>query len=180
MYEVKLRDYLPQVVKDIREFQAITDAEQPEAEQLFMGAMAVLDNQFLDTLDDVGCSRWEQMLGIQPKLTDDLAVRRFRIKSRLNEHLPYTLSSLAQALDALCGKEGYTIRLYHTEYRLCVLLELTVKKLFDEVLALITRMIPANLLLEVILRYNQWQDVIPMTWQQAGVYTWGQIREEEI
>ena len=37
--------------------------------------------------------------------------------------------------------------LYNDEYRLRILLELTVKKLFDEVEKTVKRMIPANLIL---------------------------------
>ena len=68
--------------------------------------------------------------------------------------------------------------LYNEEYRLVILLELTVKKLFDEVEQSVKRMIPANLILDVRLRYNTWGQVKVLTWGDLKNRTWKDVKEE--
>ena len=135
-------------------------------------------DQFIETLTDNGCKRWEKILDIKPRDTDTLQVRRFRIKARINEDLPYTWRALERVLDTMCGKGAYAMTLYNEEYRLVILLELTVKKLFDEVEQSVKRMIPANLILDVRLRYNTWGQVKVLTWGDLKNRTWKDVKEE--
>ncbi len=177
---VTLEKYQPQVVKGTREFQTLAAVENSEMENVWGDLEFLWQDQWMDTLTEEGCRRWEEMMRIVPKGSDNLEVRRFRIKARINENLPYTYRMLEQSLDTLCGAGNYSVTLYPEEYRMKVLLQLTVKKLFSEVQEMIERMIPANMILEVLLRYNQWQDYAQWTWQQASSYTWQQLREEAL
>ena len=175
---VDISIYQPLVTKDYREFKEIAEIENTILTDCWSSSNNVFLDQFIETLTDNGCKRWEKILNIQPKGTDTLEVRRFRIKSRINEDLPYTYNALLNALDNLCGKGQYEVTLYNNEYRLKVLIELTVKKLFDEVESTVKRMIPANMILEVSLRYNQYLHFKKYTYGQLSVYTNKQLREE--
>ena len=145
---------------------------------LWTAADSVFLDQFIESLTDNGCKRWEKILDIKPRDTDTLQVRRFRIKARINEDLPYTWRALERVLDTMCGKGAYAMTLYNEEYRLVILLELTVKKLFDEVEQSVKRMIPANLILDVRLRYNTWGQVKVLTWGDLKNRTWKDVKEE--
>ena len=101
--ERKLIDYLPYVVQEFKEFQGITSGEQPEFDLVWDA-----HDQFINTMDNYGLSRWEEILRLVPKATDSLNVRRFRVLSRLNERLPYTLPQLRNILQTLCGKGNFT------------------------------------------------------------------------
>ena len=175
---VDISIYQPSVVKDYREFKEIASIENEALTDSWTASNNVFLDQFIETLTENGCKRWEKILGIQPKGTDTLQVRRFRIKSRINEDLPYTWRSLENVLNSLCGKESYAMTLYNNEYRLKILLELTVKKLFDEVESTVKRMIPANLILEVELRYNQHLQLKPYKHSELAEYTHKELREE--
>nr|DAT53034.1 MAG TPA: tail protein [Caudoviricetes sp.] len=176
--EVDISVYLPEAVKHYREIVGITEAENPELTMLWTAADSVFLDQFIETLTDNGCKRWEKILDIKPRDTDTLQVRRFRIKARINEDLPYTWRALEKVLDTMCGKGAYAMTLYNEEYRLVILLELTVKKLFDEVEQSVKRMIPANLILDVRLRYNTWGQVKVLTWGDLKNRTWKDVKEE--
>ena len=104
----KLINYLPYVVRDYAEFQGITGAEQPEFENAWAAVDDLLNNQFIKTAGNLGLSRWEKILGITPKGTDTLDDRRFRVLTRLNEELPYTLPQLRVILESLCGAGNYS------------------------------------------------------------------------
>ena len=163
--------YQPNIIRDYSEFKEIAERENEELTGCWSTSNSVFLDQFIETLTENGCRRWEKILGIQTKDTDTLQVRRFRIKSRINEDLPYTWNVLQNVLDSLCGKGQYEMTLFNDEYRLRILLELTVKKMFDEVENTVKRMLPANLILEVELRYNQHITVGKYTHGQLSIYT---------
>ena len=179
MYRRNLIDYLPQVVKNIKEYKAImNDAEQPEIVVGWRNIDNIWYDQFIDSLTDNGCDRWEKMLKIQPKATDTVEIRRFRIKTKLNEDLPYTYNALVHMLNNLCGEGHYTIQIDNDKYKIKILIELTVKRMRDEVESTIKRIIPANLILEVDLRYNQHKTLAKYTYKQLSKYTHIELREE--
>ena len=174
---IDLRGLQPSTVRDTLEFQALAETEETEFSALLSAQETVFGNQFVDTLDAAGCLRWEGMLGIRCRLSDTLPMRRAHIKACLNEELPYTMRVLLRALTALCGEDGFAVHLYSGEYRLVVELELKEKMMMDEVRGLLARMVPANLVAEVVLKYRKWQDVQGYTWQNAAAFTWDELRE---
>ena len=172
----KLMDYLPPVLAEVRDYQALMQAEQAEIDRLWAAAERLLENQFIDGTDETGIARYELMMDIQPKATDDLALRQFRVLSRYNEQLPYTYRKMLEQLKALCGENGVKVEL--NGLSLTVKVELTAKEKVNEVRELLERMLPANVLVTVSLLYNQWGSIKLLTWGQAKNKTWGQLRNE--
>ena len=103
----KLLDYLPPVLREVMEFQAINEANEPEISLAWDALSLVMANQFLDTADSTGLSVWERELKIYPKDTDTLETRRARIKAVWNLELPYTLPWLKNWLTSICGPTGH-------------------------------------------------------------------------
>lgn len=172
----KLIDYLPSVVAEVKDYQELMKTEQVEIENLWQKAYQGLDNQFVDSTDENGIARYELMLNIHPKVTDDLELRQFRVLSRFNEQLPYTYTKMIEQLKALCGKDG--VRAELNGLSLSVKVELTAKGKVDEVKELLNRMIPANVVVDVSLLYNQWKKAKRLKWGQVKGMTWGQLRNE--
>lgn len=103
----RLLDYLPPVLREVLEFQAINEANEPEISLAWDAMALVLANQFLDTADNNGVSMWEKELRIFPKDTDTLEVRKARIKAMWNLELPYTIPWLKNWLTSICGPTGH-------------------------------------------------------------------------
>lgn len=103
----RLLDYLPPVLREVLEFQAINEANEPEISLAWDALALVLANQFLDTADSSGVSVWEKELRIFPKDTDTLEVRKARIKAMWNLELPYTVPWLKNWLTSICGPAGH-------------------------------------------------------------------------
>lgn len=118
------------------------------------------------------------MLGIQPFTDDTLETRRFRILTRWNEKLPYTYRVLIERLNSLCGVDGYELELQPNLYSISIKLELTQKRMFNDVQDLTRRMIPANMVLVVTLRYNQHFTLSRYTHGQLSAYKHEQLRNE--
>lgn len=175
---VDILDYLPKVVRTIKEFEVLGDAENPEINNLWLDNQIVLNNQFVATLDEDGCERWEKMLNISPKESSTLEDRRLAILARINASLPYTYRQLENFLRNICA-DDYTMTLDHTNYTLTVLLSLSRQNQFDEVANLLTRVIPANLICNVSLKYNQYKIIKPYRYRLLVNYTCYEIRVEE-
>lgn len=176
----KLIDYYPQMLKGFREIKAFTDAEQKETDQLWESQYRVLDDQFAATASERGVMRWEQILGIVPKATASLQERRFLILTRLAEELPYTMGMLRQQLDALCGAGGYKVMLEPGEYTITVRVALTAKGNYADVKDLLERVLPANMILDFSLLYNQHGTVGRFTHGQLKGFLHHNIRNEVI
>lgn len=172
--------YYPLIVRNIREFKRIAETENLEIEQLWGSIQDIFSDQFILSATVQGVRRFEKILDIVPKGTEDLDTRRFRILARINEQLPYTYERLREQLSILCGEKGYTIELKNNEYTLIVRIEISAKKKFDEVWAMLKRVVPANLVLDVSLIYNQNSTVGRLTHGQLRVYTHDGVRNEEI
>lgn len=176
---IDLKDYWPLVTKKILEFEKIADAENPEINNLWAAHKDVLDNQFIKTLTEEGCARWENILNIVPMGTDTLEDRRFRILARINADLPFTFRQLENMLYALCG-DDYTCELINNDYKLVVRLALGVRRQYDEVSSLLKKVVPANLLIDLDLLWNQYLILEPFTHEDLEPYTHEELREENL
>ena len=175
---VDVLDYLPKVIRTIKEFEVLGDAENPEINNLWLDNQIVLNNQFINTLDEQGCARWEKMLDITPKGTATIEDRRLAILARINASLPYTYRQLENFLRNICD-DDYTMTLDNANYTLTVLLNLSRQNQFDEVSNLLARVIPANLICNVSLKYNQYKIIKPYRYRLLVNYTCHEIRIEE-
>ena len=90
----KLIDYLPHFMQEYREIAVVTETEQPEIDKLWNAAEGVFSDQYIQDATENGVSRYETMFGILSKGTDTLEERKFRILTKLNQELPYTLQKL--------------------------------------------------------------------------------------
>lgn len=169
MYSRKLIEYLPEFLRDIREYNAIlTLAVQPKVIDLFQGTEDAMNDQFIKTANEYGVIRWERMLGIVPKSGYTLDDRKFAILTRINEQPPYTMRAFKQKLEGLCGKNGYSVEIDVDKFILKVRIALTSRNAYDDVCELVERIAPMNLILDISLMYNQHK-------MYNNIYTHGQL-----
>lgn len=174
----EIESYYPDILKEVREFQALAVAENPEMELIYTALEEVLDQQFISTAKNYGVARLEKIVGITSKATDTLEERKFKVLAKYNEDVPYTVPKLNELLTTLCGTDGYTLEINNGEFTLKVKVALTSKKNKDTVAELLERVTPMNMVLSVELMYNQWQTVTSLTWGSASGMTWDEIIEE--
>ena len=106
-----LESYWPEYLRELREFRALAGAEEPELTAAGAALRRAPDDFYTATLTDAGCARWERLLGLPVVHGGDLAQRRFRIMTRMNEQRPFTMARLGEMLRGLCGEEGFTLAL---------------------------------------------------------------------
>ncbi len=171
-----LIDYIPMVLRDILEFKEIMNTDQKELADLWDAVENALNDQFVNDATNYGVTRWEKILKIIPRATESLDARKFRILARLNEQLPFTLTTLKQQLESLCGPDGYVIELQ--KYTLIVKVALIAKSNFDDVNKLLKRVAPANLVIDLTLKYNQHRTIKKFINSHLKQYSQRELRNE--
>jgi glycosyltransferase involved in cell wall biosynthesis len=174
----KLINYLPHFMQVYREMATITETEQTEIDRLWVEAENALADQFILEATENGVKRWESMLGISPKDTDTLDERKFRILTKLNQELPYTLRKLEQALVNLCGNDMFSINVSAEEYHIEIKLGLSNKNNYQEVTDVLKKMIPANMTQWVQIMYNNHNVLAQFTHAEMNAYTHERLRSE--
>lgn len=173
-----LIDYLPPFMQEYLEMRHIMSAEQPEFDGLWANCENALSDMFILYATETGVKRWESMLGITPKDTDTLDERKFRILAKLNQDLPYTMRKLEEALTTICGAGNFSINLQHEKYHIEVKLALTNSNNYDEVVDLLSKMLPANLTQKVQIMHNTHTVIKQLTHADMSAYTHEQLRNE--
>lgn len=175
---MKLIDYLPLVFQEVREFEAITIAQQPEVDKLHSELKIVEDNFFIASLDERGCERWESMLDITPTTTETLTDRRFAIQTKYGETLPYTWAALTARLDTMVGAGAYDLIEDTARYTLTLKIGLANKNQLAAVKKLMESLVPCNIILDIQLKYNTNKMLKAYTNGQLQAFTHSAMREE--
>ncbi|WP_310602548.1 putative phage tail protein [Anaerosporobacter sp.] len=178
--EVDLLSYQSEIIQAIREFKVLSEIENPQHECVWKAVEDAVNDQFATSLTENGCKRWESIMDIQAKDTDEIDFRRFRILSRLNEQLPYSYRMLELQLRTLCGDDGYRLMLKNEEYTLIVKIALTSKNKYSDVEDTLRKYVPANIMIDISLLYNTYEILSQFTHGQLADYTHYDLREEVI
>lgn len=179
MYDRKLIDYLPEFEQNIKEFDAIlTKAEDPE---MILGWGAVenaFNDQFILDATENGVARMEKIMSIVPKATDDLEARKFTLLTRTSEQPPFTINRLKEQMDALCGAGNYEIKRDIANKTLSVTIALVAKSNCDDVKALLERIVPANMVINLSLKYRRHEQLKTYTHEELSKFTHYELRNE--
>lgn len=146
MKTVDLVSYLPPFMAEFKEISVTLEAENPEFVIVWNAAEQVLRNEFIETADKYGISRFEKILNILPSKEDTLESRRTRIQARWFNTVPYTMKALISKLIALCGDSDFEIIKEYDVYKITILTNLELFGQVEELEHIIDTMIPCNML----------------------------------
>jgi len=179
---MSLLEYLPDFIKEIKEIEVIMSTEENfltgKGDNLSLAVKNVFKDQFINTATVNGVKRYENILKIVSRESEGLDVRRFRLFVRFNEKLPYTVPKLKEQLGTLCGDDGYSIEVDTINCNLVVKIALKSKGMFNEVGAMLERMVPLNMFIDLDLMYNQHLTVGKFTHKFLRKYTHKGVRDE--
>lgn len=143
----KLIDYLPEVMQEYEEFKQLMACEQETVEKEWHAVDLLLKEGFLDTETEKGASRWEGILGITPKDMETLYTRNSKIKTRLQDKLPYYYRVLERILIGMLGTPRMLLDI--DGYKLTVKMPMEREPLFGEVVTVTDRIVPANMIIDL-------------------------------
>lgn len=144
--EVDLVSYLPPFLAEFKEIAVTLEAENPEFVLVWDAAERVLSNEFIETADEYGISRFEKVLNILPSTEDILESRRARVQARWFNTIPYTMKSFLAKLISLCGDSDFTVTKEYQNYKVEILTNLELFGQVEELEHMIDGMIPCNMI----------------------------------
>lgn len=108
--DVKLLGHLPPFIQEYLEIREIMKTENPEFQLVEDESEIIKNNQFIQSCNLTGISKFEKLIGIVPSADDTLESRINRVLVRWNDTVPYTWKTLLNKLDTLCGgSDNYEI-----------------------------------------------------------------------
>lgn len=179
MYQERMISCYPAVVRSIKEFQAIIDAEYPEFEQLHESNEKVLNDAYLYTMSEGRVKEWEAILGIKPLENSTVADRRDTIIARIRGQGKLNTALINSIVNAFTGG---TAESYVKDSVLYV--EITPppdnkQYQFANVEQELRKKIPAHLGFQVSRNYLEWNEVKDTyaTWQDVkdSFATWNDV-----
>lgn len=173
MYDLLVPELIERI-PDIAEIYAINDEQADELDRALESLEA---NIFISTMNEEKTKRWETILSLKPKDTDSLDDRRFRVRSKVLEKLPYSYRVLLRKLEALCP-DGVELIVNNAEESVVVKVALKSRTMTEEVDTMLDAILPLNMTYLVIIMFNSWGMFMNRTWGQMQEMTWKIMREK--
>lgn len=180
--ENRYEKYLPETVQELQEFQKLGRVEGVILEEAAAAKETLIKNQWILTAERSGLLRMAKMMGLLGAEGMETEKMREEILYRWNSRSPYTYFHLRDWLDGCLGEGNYLAELEKERYFLRLVLELRVKEKQDFLQKHLRKIIPANLLLEVLLHTNTHGAVHQMRHGEMKEKRWthGQIPFEDL
>ena len=144
---MRLKKYLPEFISEIKEFQELDKVCSVEIDELRNKLQQLQDNQFIETADDEGLRKYEQMLNIA--YVEDEAVRRFKILNKYNSTIPFTMMWLNNTLNITLGKGNFLLDMNYGEYALTISVLASKEQHIETLYKDLRKKIPCNLVLNI-------------------------------
>lgn len=147
--EIDLLSYWMPVLRQLKEFKEIAKAETPELKYILEQIERTLNNTFIETADEYGIKRFEDMMGIYPEAGASLETRRFNVLVKWNDKVPYTEKELYNRLISICGDDNFSVNPDYKNYFLEIITHLGIEGAFDTISSILQDIIPCNLVLDL-------------------------------
>lgn len=176
-YNERMLNRYPEVIKSIREFQALIVAQSLEVEAMHEELTRMLSNAYIATADETKIAQWEEYLGITPlpQGVDDLDTwisdRKETILARLYNAEKINEKSIADIVKIFTG--GTTTSYFKDGVIHIIILPPKDNKLFkfENVERELSNKIPAHLAFRVSRNYYDWLQI------QSSYTTWGDLND---
>lgn len=147
--DVNLLEHLPPFIQEYMEIREIMKTENPEFQLVEDESEIIKNNQFIQSCNLTGISRFEKLIGIVPSPDDTLESRINRVLVRWNDTVPYTWKTLLNKLDTLCGgSDNYEIIRKLDEHKLYITTHLDLYGQVEELDYFLSYMLPASMVLD--------------------------------
>ena len=136
--------YLPPVIQNVREFQEIAKAVNPEIIALKQAVNKVLNEQFIQSAEDT--LEWrEEEFEIVASSDETIEFRRERLIERKSRKPPITLRTLRDRLNAYIGTTQADIELVPGEYAFSISIPAVDGYKFRDIQQMVETLKPANM-----------------------------------
>lgn len=147
---MKLIEYLPPFLKNVREFNEIFEAEDFELENLKNEIQKILKEVIVREAESYGLEKYEKIYNIT-NIAQTVEARRVNILFKMNNRIPFTLKWLINTLNEAIGENNYKIDIFNNQYIVKIGINHTYKDSAKELNKDLIQQLPANLVVAVYL-----------------------------
>ena len=144
---MRLKKYLPEFISSINEFQELDKTVSIEVDELREKLLQLQNNQFIETANNEGLSRYEKLMGLPSN--GDIELRRFNILNKYNSTIPFTMRWLNNMLNTTLGKGNFLLDMNYNQYTLTISIAKSKEQLMESLKRDLRKRIPANLVLNI-------------------------------
>ena len=159
IYQDRMLDYYPEVIKAIEEFQAIINSEYPEFDSLDKSSMNTINDAWLLTMGEERLHTWEKALEIQPISESTLDDRRDTIIARIRGQGKLNTAMINNIVNAFTGGTAESWVADSNLYVLITPPPTNKQYKFANVEQELARKVPAHLGLNVSRHYSTWGEI---------------------
>lgn len=163
--------HVPDFVRESKVMMAIYKAEDKALVQALWDINTLLNDGFIDTVEDPTLGLLEQWWKIPVPVNATLEDRRLAVQAKMAAKTIYTKRTLYQILVSLCGSDGFVLDVDTSNYMVKVLVELKSKNQVNVVLRMLHDILPANMLYDLQIRFNQWYMLTKFTYAELAQMT---------
>lgn len=145
---MKLIEYLPKFMQDIKEFKELFNTEDIEIEKLNEAIEKITDEVIVKRAQDYGLTRYEKIYNTV-NTSSDLEIRRLNILSKINNRTPFTMKWLQGKLNEMVGEDNYSLEIDYNSYTLTIKFDALYSEAVEIFKKDFTKQIPANILLGI-------------------------------
>ena len=144
---MRLKKYLPEFVSNIKEFQELDKTCSAEIDKLRNKLQQLQDNQFIETANEEGLRKYEQLLNLSS--ANDIELRRFNILNKYNSTIPFSMMWLRNTLNTTVGRGDFLMELDNSKYALTISVVKNKEHLIGVLKKDLRKKIPANMVLNI-------------------------------
>lgn len=145
---MKLIEYLPEFLREMREFKELFTIEDIELEKLSKAIEDTTKETIVNTAESYGLERYEKIYRITD-IAETIEGRRTNILFKMNSKAPYTFQWLINTLNVAIGEGNYSIEMDYENYKLTINVLAIYKNIAKDLEKSLRKEIPANLVLKV-------------------------------
>lgn len=146
----KMLDYIPPALHEVGDFVCLLTGMEQEFSSLWKEEERQGQERFLDSMQELGVARWEQMLRLESGDGVSQSIRRQIVMARLRQVPPYCFRTFLRLLEGLFGtEEGFSVTL--DGFVLTIRLSFPLWGFGESVQDMIRYVVPANIETRLIL-----------------------------
>ena len=144
---MNLIEYMPQFLKEVREFKEIFKTEDEELNFIRSLIERMPSEIIVNTASLSGLERYEKIYKITD-IAQTIEGRRANILLKMNNNIPYTKKWLKNLLDTIIGQGKYTLKIDANTYSIFIDVSLINSLLLESLRKQLVQEIPANMKLQ--------------------------------
>ena len=169
----------PTIVTQIPDIAQIYAINEEQGEQLDADVEQINNDIFVDSMGDDTLKHWEEIFNLTVPDDSSLDDRRIKVKGKMMEKLPYSYRVVIANLDALLPN-GYDLTINEDLTYMQVKIVLTSKYMLVNVQQFLDSIVPLNMVLDVVLKFNTYNVLGLYTHDHLSQYTYQGLNDEPI